>query len=153
MQQGKVRAVGVSNYSTHQSALLARYLGHAPVTNQVEINLLHMDAITDGTLDQCQVNDTHPMAWSPLAGGRLLIGTDAGAMRARAKLAEIAAAHGATPEQIALAWVAALPSQPQVVIGTNQPSRIREAAKAIAIQLERQQWYELWEAAQGKSVP
>jgi predicted oxidoreductase len=153
MRSGKVRSVGVSNYSTHQYSLLAKYLGHAPVTNQVEINLLRMDAIYDGTLDQCQLHDSHPMAWSPLAGGRLLTGSDADAARTRAKLAEVAQAHGATPEQIALAWVAALPCRPQVVIGTNQPGRIREAAKATGIRLERQQWYELWEAAKGASVP
>lgn len=153
MQSGKVRSVGVSNYSTHQYALLAKYLGQPPVTNQVEINLLRMDAIYDGTLDQCQLHDTHPMAWSALAGGKLLTATDPDAVRTRAKLDEIAKAHGATPEQIALAWVAALPSRPQVVIGTNRPSRIREAAKSSAIQLERQQWYELWEAARGRTVP
>jgi predicted oxidoreductase len=55
MKAGKVRSVGVSNYSTHQSALLAKYLGQPPVTNQVEINLQRMDAIYDGTLDQCQL--------------------------------------------------------------------------------------------------
>jgi len=153
MQSGKVRSVGVSNYSTHQHALLSKYLGRPPATNQVEVSLLNMDAIYDGTLDQCQLHGTHPMAWSPLAGGRLLSGTDADANRTRTRLAEIAAAHGANPEQIALAWVAALPCQPQVVIGTNQPSRIREAAKAASIRLDRQQWYELWEAAKGKSVP
>jgi predicted oxidoreductase len=152
MQQGKVRSVGVSNYSTHQSALLAKYLGHAPVTNQVEINLLRMNAITDGTLDQCQLNDTHPMAWSPLAGGSLASATRAGAAL-WSKLNELAREYAATPDQIALAWVATLPSQPQIVIGTNQPKRIRHSAAALQIHLSRQHWYALWEAAQGKSVP
>ena len=150
---GKVRSVGVSNYSTHQFALLAKYLGGAPVTNQVEVNLLHMAAIYDGTLDQCQAADVRPMAWSPLAGGRLLTSDDAAAVRTRAALARIGAAYGASAEQIALAWVAMLPARPQVVIGTNQPGRIRDAAGSLALQLDRQHWYELWEAAQGRSVP
>lgn len=152
MQQGSVRSVGVSNYSTHQSALLAKYLGHAPVTNQVEISLVHMDAITDGTLDQCQLHDSHPMAWSPLAGGRLTSVERAGAAL-WSKLSELAGEYTATPDQIALAWVAALPSRPQIVIGTNQPERIRHATAALNIHLARQHWYALWEAAQGKSVP
>ena len=42
---GKVRAVGVSNYSVHQSALLTRFLGRAPATNQVEVSLLQMGEI------------------------------------------------------------------------------------------------------------
>lgn len=150
---GKVRSVGVSNYSVHQSALLARFLGRAPATNQVEVSLLQMGAITDGTLDQCQASGSRPMAWSPLAGGRLLAGEDAAAVRTRAELARIGAEYGCSAEQVALAWVAALPSGPQVVIGTNQLSRIRAAAASAGLRLERQHWYELWTAAQGRSVP
>ncbi len=150
---GKVRHVGVSNYNPHQFALLTRCLGRVPATNQIEISLLRMDAITDGTLDQCQAGGVHPMAWSPLAGGRLITGDQPEAVRTRACLAKLGALYGASAEQTALAWVAALPSRPQVVIGTNQPERIREAAGSAKLTLERQHWYELWSAAQGRSVP
>lgn len=153
MQAGKVRSVGVSNYSTHQFALLARYLGQAPVTNQIEVSLLRMDAIYDGTLDQCQGMDVRPMAWSPLGGGRLLAGSEEAPARARAALAKLGAEYGASVEQMALAWVAMLPARPQIVIGTNQPERIRDAAKSCRITLERQHWYALWEAAQGRKIP
>lgn len=153
ISSGKVRSVGVSNYSVHQYALLQRFLGSAPVTNQVEVSLLRMDAIYDGTLDQCQAAGVHPMAWSPLAGGRLLAGTDETTTRTRAALEKIGASYGATAEQMALAWVAALPSRPQVVIGTNKVDRIQAAAESAKIVLERQHWYELWSAAQGRSVP
>jgi predicted oxidoreductase len=153
MKAGKVRSVGVSNYNPHQFALLARSLGRAPATNQVEVSLLRMDAIYDGTLDQCQASDVHPMAWSPLAGGRLFSGAEQDAIRARNALARTAREYDATAEQLAIAWVAALPSKPQVVIGTNQPGRIRAAVRGLEITLDRQHWYELWEAAQGKSVP
>jgi predicted oxidoreductase len=153
MEAGKVKEVGVSNYNPHQFALLARCLGRVPATNQIEVSLLRMDAITDGTLDQCQAADVHPMAWSPLAGGRLATGDQPDAVRTRAALQRIGAEYGANAEQVALAWVAALPSRPQVVIGTNQVDRIREAAGSARIVLERQHWYELWTAAQGRSVP
>lgn len=153
LDSGKVRHVGVSNYSTHQFALLQSYLGRPLATNQVELSLLHIDAIHDGTLDQCQAARSHPMAWSPLAGGRLLTGTDAAARRAQACLAKLAPLYHATPLQLALAWVAMLPSAPQVVIGTNQPERIREAAGAAGIILQREHWFELWQAAQGRDIP
>ncbi|MBI1319404.1 MAG: oxidoreductase [Candidatus Hydrogenedens sp.] len=152
MDSGKVLSVGVSNYSTHQYALLTEFLGAPPATNQVEISLLHMDALFDGTLDQCQTFGVHPMAWSPLAGGRLFGETEA-AVRTRAALESVAAEYSATPEQIALAWVAALPSQPQLVIGTNRLERIQSAAASHDILLERQHWFELWAAAQGRSIP
>lgn len=153
IQSGKVRSVGVSNYSTHQFALLSRYLGRAPVTNQVEVSLLRMDALYDGTLDQCQGQNAHPMAWSPLGGGRLLSGNDEVSTRTRAALTRIGKEYQASVDQMAIAWVAMLPSRPQVVIGTNQPARIREAALAANLVLHREHWYALWEAAQGRSVP
>ncbi len=153
VQAGKVHSVGVSNYSTHQFSLLARFLGQIPVTNQVELSLLHMDAIYDGTLDQCQGEGVHPMAWSPLGGGRLLAENDAISSRTRTALARIGADYGASVEQMALAWVAMLPSRPQVVIGTNQPRRIRDAARSAQLTLKREDWYALWAAAQGRSIP
>lgn len=153
IQAGKVRAVGVSNYSTHQFALLKTFLGRAPVTNQVEVSLLRMDAIYDGALDQCQSFGVHPMAWSPLGGGRLLSGNDPASARTREALAQLGASYGASVEQLAFAWVAMLPSRPQIVIGTNQPARIRDAAASTRIVLQREHWYALWEAAQGRNIP
>jgi predicted oxidoreductase len=112
-----------------------------------------MDGIYDGTLDQCQAADVHPMAWSPLAGGRLLSGTDEASVRTREALARIGAEYGASVDRMALAWVAMLPSRPQIVIGTNQPARIRDAAAAANLKLSREHWYALWEAAQGRTIP
>ncbi|MBI2426037.1 MAG: aldo/keto reductase [Candidatus Hydrogenedentes bacterium] len=153
IDSGKVGSVGVSNYSVHQFALLHHFLGDAPATNQVEIHLLHMDAIYDGALDQCQALGVHPMAWSPLAGGRLFSSDAEDAVRTREALARLGAEYDATPDQMALAWVAALPCQPQLVIGTNQIERIRAAAESHKIKLDRQHWYALWAAAQGQNVP
>lgn len=75
------------------------------------------------------------------------------AVRTREALRRIGAEYGVTAEQLAHAWVAALPCRPQIVIGTNKPERIAEAAASSAIRLERQHWYELWSAAQGRRVP
>jgi predicted oxidoreductase len=88
-----------------------------------------------------------------LGGGRLISSGEPEAVRTRAALERIGRDYGATAEQVALAWVAMLPSRPQVVIGTNQPERIRASAHAAQIELDRQHWYELWQAAQGRSVP
>mgnify|MGYP002619892195 CR=1 FL=1 len=153
MASGKVLRVGVSNYNTHQYSLLECFLGQPPATNQVEISLLHMDAIYDGTLDQCQFKGVHPMAWSPLAGGRLFDAGNEAAVRTMERLTQIGAEYGVTPEQVALAWVAMLPCQPQVVIGTNRIERIQDAAKSTELTLTRTQWFQLWEAAQGRRAP
>lgn len=153
MRDGKVLHVGVSNYTTHQFSLLECFLGAPPVTNQVELSLLHMDPIHDGTLDQCQFKGVRPMAWSPLAGGRLFDPENQRAAQTMELLTQIGAEYGVTPEQVALAWVAMLPSGPQIVIGTNQIDRIKDAAASSDLTLTRTQWYQLWEAAQGRKVP
>ena len=61
--------------------------------------------------------------------------------------------HGATLEQLAYAWIMAHPSRPLPVIGTNKLERIQSAALADDIVLEREDWYALWEAAQGRQIP
>ena len=153
LTSGKVRSVGVSNYSVHQWDLLQRFLGKPLVTNQVEVSLLQMDAIWDGTLDRCQGEGAHPMAWSPLAKGLVMTGTDEGSVRLRGVLERIGGEYGCTAAQMALAWVGALPSRPQVIFGTNRLERIRELAAAERVVMEREHWFELWTAAKGCSIP
>jgi predicted oxidoreductase len=155
VRDGKVRAVGVSNYSASQFEALASRMETPLATNQVEFNFLHMDPIDDGVFDQCQRLRTRPMAWSPLAGGSL---ARPDSSPAAARLHELAANlgkkyGGASFDQLAFAWILAHPSGPLPVIGTNQVERIRSAAGSTAIQLEREDWYALWAAAKGHGIP
>lgn len=154
VQDGMIRNAGVSNYSATQFSALNSRLDKPLLTNQVEFHLLRMDPMVDGSFDQCQQHRVRPMAWSPLAGGRLFDPKEHAALR----LAQAAAAlspkyGGATLEQLAYAWIMAHPSQPYPVIGTNKIERIESAVKALSIRLEREDWYALWVAAQGSNVP
>lgn len=154
LKQGKIRSAGVSNYTVHQFDLLNSRMDQPLVTNQVEMSLLHMDAMYDGTTDQCQKLGILPMAWSPLAKGRLMDASDPAAARLHAKAAELCAKYGhATLDQLAYAWILAHPSKPLPIIGTNRLDRLRLTAKSADIQLEREDWYGLWQAAKGHGVP
>jgi len=154
LRDGKILSAGVSNYSVDQFDTLQSRLNARLVTNQIELSLFRMAPITDGTLSQCERLRVCPMAWSPLGGGRLFRDDDETAARILAACREIAPRYGhAPPEALALAWVLALPAQPMVVIGTNRTDRIRIAAQAVHIQLDRVDWYRLWEAAQGRRIP
>jgi predicted oxidoreductase len=154
LRSGKVRATGVSNYSASQFDLLNAHLEHPLVTNQIEFHLLHVDPIHDGTLHQCERLGVAPMAWSPLAGGRLFDPSQPAAPRLAAAASAMAPrTNGATLEQLAYAWILAHPSRPAVVIGTNKLERIQSAAQADGVVLEREDWYALWEAAQGRRIP
>ncbi len=154
LKDGKVRAVGVSNYNVHQFELLNSRLDQPLATNQIEFNLLNMDPIHDGALDQAQKLRCKPMAWSPLAGGRLLDPASEAGQRVRQACAAMAAKYGnASVDQLAYAWILAHPAQPLPVIGTNKIDRIEAAAKAATIKLEREDWYALWTAAKGHGIP
>ncbi|QXD25121.1 aldo/keto reductase [Opitutia bacterium ISCC 51] len=151
---GKIRSAGVSNYTPSQFQALNSRMEQPLVTNQVEFHLLGMDPIYDGTFDQCQELRVKPMAWSPMAGGRLFDSSNEAAQR----LAEAASGlsekyNGATLEQLAYAWIIAHPSKPLPVIGTNRLERIDSAAESVKIQLDREDWYVLWAAAKGNGVP
>jgi predicted oxidoreductase len=124
------------------------------VTNQLEFSLLHMDPIFDGTADQCQRHRVHPMAWSPLAQGRLVRDDDAAALRVQAVMKSLAPQYNdATYDQLAYAWIMAHPSRPLPIVGSNKIARVEAAVRAAQIELAREDWYALWTAAQGRNIP
>jgi predicted oxidoreductase len=151
---GKIRAAGVSNYLASQFEALSAFVDQPLVTNQVEFSPFCVAPIHDGTFDQAQRMKFAPMAWSPLGGGRLFDPADAAGVRLRTVMTAMAARHeGAAPEALAHAWALAHPSGPLSILGTNKPERVASSARADGISLEREDWYALWEAAQGRKIP
>ena len=150
-REGKVAHWGVSNHSTSQFALLHQH--HPLITNQVELSPLQLDALDDGTLDQAQQLGLRPMIWSPLAGGRLFTGEDEQARRVRDEMASIAARHGISLTTLAFAWVLRHPSRPYPITGTGRIEGLRDAVAALNVQLDAEDWYAIWTASKGHSVP
>ena len=150
---GKIRHAGVSNFMPWQIHLLQSRLDFPLVTNQIELSVLYLDPLHDGTLDQLQRLRVPPMVWSPVAGGRLFDPVNERARRVRETLATIGQEVGASVDQVALAWLFRHPAQVLPVMGTGKIERLREAAAAEAITLDRQQWFAIWEASAGREVP
>ncbi|NOT40479.1 MAG: aldo/keto reductase [Alphaproteobacteria bacterium] len=154
--QGKIREVGVSNYSARQTLLLQQFLDFPLATLQPEFSALNVEAAFDGVLDFAMSRTMTPLAWSPLAGGKLADGVssaDPAARRVAAKLDELAKAYGTTRVAIALAFVMRHPSNPIPIVGTQNPERIAAANDALRVNLSRADWYALVVAAQGKPLP
>lgn len=153
-QAGKVRHVGVSNFTPSQFALLAGRVDGPLVTNQIELSVTHMDPIYDGTLDQCLQQRIAPMAWSPLGSGRFFHELSPRAERLRQVLDRVGKElGGAAPDQAVLAWLLALPSRVVPVLGTGKLDRLQKAVGATKLHLTRPQWFAIWEAATGHEVP
>jgi predicted oxidoreductase len=162
---GKVRYFGVSNFRPSLVSAVQAALPFPLVSNQVEISLFHMERFEDGTLDQCLEKKMTPLAWSPLAGGRLALAlsdtakipeneTEAAAiLRLRPVLADIAQAYSVTPLAVLLAWLMRHPSAIIPIYGSTRPETIREAIKADDITLDRESWYRVLIALRGKRLP
>jgi predicted oxidoreductase len=89
------------------------------------------------------------MAWSPLGGGQLLSATGAlGDVMDR-----IAAEHGVDRGAVAVAWLLAHPAGILPVMGTNSLPRIRALSDALKVRLTREDWFDLYSAAEGRKVP
>ncbi len=158
---GKVRYFGVSNFRPSSLTALQAACPMPLVVHQVEISLAKLDALTDGTLDQCLVDKITPMAWSPLAAGLLGAGAhdllpSQKSYRTESFLSAIDAVakeHGASRTAVALAWLLKHPSGIQPIVGSINPDRIRLAAKADELELSREEWYSLLLAARGEPLP
>ena len=148
--QGKVLHFGVSNFMPSQVEMLR---SRFPIlVNQIEVSILHLDAFTDGTLDQCLTHRLIPMAWSPLGGGQLF-GVDSDRHKRITAVAEILGEkYEAGGDQILLSWLLRHPSGMLPVLGTSKIERIQKALLATRIHPTTEEWFLLWRASTGKEV-
>lgn len=171
-QSGKVKSFGVSNMHQGHIKLLQSALDKPIVANQIEMSLAHIDWLDDGIttgsvaartndfdsglLEFSQLQGIQLQAWGSLAQGKVTYcDTQANAHQHNlvGKVQALAADYQTTPEAIALAWLMRLPMGIQPIIGTTNLSRIKACSHASSIELSREHWYQLYEAARGIEMP
>jgi predicted oxidoreductase len=150
---GKIRAIGVSNFTVHQIAALNHFLGHKLVVTQPEISPLRIACFENGELDQAMMLGLTPLAWSPLGGGRLANPESARDQAVAAQLDRVAAGQGVSRSVAAYSWLMAHPAGIVPIIGSQQPDRIVEGAQAVQVRWTRQDWYAVLVAARGERLP
>ena len=169
---GKVRWFGVSNHTAAQLDLLRAFVRQPIVTNQVAFNLIHTDMLDEGivfnqdnamlardegTIEYCRLHNITLQSWGSLAWG--LLSGKAPDMpsekitRTAALVTEMARAKGVSVEAIIIAWILRHPARIQAIIGTTRPERIAAACQADGVELEREEWYRLFTAGRGESLP
>jgi aryl-alcohol dehydrogenase-like predicted oxidoreductase len=142
LDEGLVQRVGVANVNRRQ---LDEALELVPVT-AVSVALSPLDdrALRGGVLERCTESGVAVIAHSPLGGPRRA----AGLARHQA-LADVAAAHGATPAEVALAWLLALSPAVIAIPGARRPETARSAVRAARIRLDSGQRAALGDAFGG----
>lgn len=157
VDRGLTRAIGVSNFTVAHTEALQAHLSVPLATTQPQFSPLHLDPLVDGTLDMSMRDGITPLAWSPLGGGRL--GRPAAAEDDRrtqdvdAVVSRLAEREGATRAAVVLAWLLHHPAGIIPIIGTQRVDRIREAAGATTVHLDRTDWYEVLVAGRGERLP
>ncbi|WP_250433461.1 aldo/keto reductase [Hanstruepera flava] len=146
---GKIREFGVSNFTTSQMELIAKF--QKIDVNQIQFSLTAHQAMHDGILDYMMTHGITPMAWSPL--GAVFKVEDEQTKRIDDLLSTLTKKYNATKDQLLLAWVLKHPSNIQPVVGTTNSKRLSLAVQAVEIDLELEDWFKLLVASQGHKVP
>ena len=127
--EGLVKRVGLSNVNRAQ---LDEAQELAPISAvQVALSPYDDRALRGGVVDRCAERGIAVIAHSPLGGPRR-----AGRLARHAALAPIADAHGATPAEVALAWLLALSPAMVAIPGARRTETARSAARAATLGLE-----------------
>lgn len=169
-KSGKVRHFGVSNQNPGQIELLKKYVEQDLIANQLQFSIMHTGMIDSGLnvnmtinpsidrdggiLEYSRLNNMTIQAWSPFQYGffeGVFLDNDKFPELNRV-IDKIAAEKGITNSAIAVAWIQRHPAKFQTVVGTMNPGRITDIAKASDITLSREEWYEIYRAA-GNQLP
>lgn len=173
---GKVRHFGVSNVNPWQAELLQSWLGDDPAmrleANQLQFGLMHAQMVSDelmtnsgaegmvvanhsdGLLSYSRLRHMTIQAWSPFQSG-----TEYGPFvdnehfpELNKALDEKGAKYGVSANAIATAWVLRHPAKIQIVLGSMNPTRLGEMLDGADIDLDKQDWWDLYVAA-GNLIP
>ncbi len=152
--QGKVLHFGVSNFTPIQFEMLDWHFDGKLVTNQVEISPYNLEHFQNSNIEFFLREEIHPMAWSPLSGGKIFSPGDERGIRIKTKLKGIAEELGVKDiEKVIYAWLLTHPAGIIPIVGTGKIERLKKAVQSVDIELTREQWFEIYVASMGHKVP
>jgi aryl-alcohol dehydrogenase-like predicted oxidoreductase len=127
---GKIRHLGISNVDARQLDVARRI---APIVSvQNEYNIENRES--DDVLSACEKSGIAFIPWYPIGAGRAL---------RSAKVKRVASRLGATPAQVALAWLLARSPVMLPIPGTGSPAHLEENAAAAKLKLTPEDMAEL----------
>jgi len=150
---GKVRYFGVSNFPATQFEALNKYLNNKLVTNQVEISPLCLEHFNNGNIDFFLKEKVYPMAWSPLAGGKIFNPTNSHELHVKETIAEIAKELQVPLDTTVYSWLLKHPAKIIPIVGSGKLERVKAAVDAMEVQMSLEQWFRIYIAGNGKNLP
>jgi predicted oxidoreductase len=169
-KKGKVRNFGVSNQNPMQIELLKKSVKQNLIFNQLQLSIKRTGMIDSGLnvnmkvdnsidhdgaiLDYSRLNDITIQAWSPFQYGffeGIFLNNDM-FPELNKVINKLAEKYNVTNSAIAVAWILRHPAKIQTIIGTTNPGRVSDMAKASDFKLSREEWYEIYRSA-GNKLP
>lgn len=147
MDEGKIKQIGVSNYTPIAFDSLNTYFGKrniSLVTNQIEMNLFSEEHITNDNIFYLKGHEITPMIWSPVGGGKIT--------EAPQEVIEIAKKYDLTPAGLSYAYLACTGLKPHIILGSFKVERYVEAIKGINTKIEYKDMYKLLKVSTGVDV-
>lgn len=126
-QEGKIRHIGVSNFSVAQLQRAAKIATVVSVQNRYNIS----DRSSDDVIDYCQQHQLAFIPWYPLAAGEHAGSGSSGT----AELDRIVSRHKIKPAQAALAWLLARSPVMLPIPGTSSVAHLEENIAAASVKL------------------
>jgi len=153
-KSGKVLSFGVSNFTQDEFWMLQKYSRQKLVTNQIEISPYCLEHVENHNLDFLLKEQIRPMAWSPIAGGKIINPDDKKSERINTTLKEIATELNAENiDTIIYSWLLKHPVGIIPIVGSGKISRIKNAVDALNVNLTDEQWYRIYTASTGVGLP
>jgi len=119
-EQGKIRHIGVSNFTENQLRRAQRLTPVVSVQNRYNVD----DRGSESLVDLCEQEQLAFLPWAPIQD-----------LDRNDMVRTIAARHGATPRQIVLAWLLARSPATLPIPGTGSLSHVEENVAAVDITL------------------
>jgi aryl-alcohol dehydrogenase-like predicted oxidoreductase len=129
LDAGKIRMAGISNANPEQIRLSQEILGGRLVSVQNQFSPAYR--FSEPELELCDQLGIAFLPWSPLGGI-----AQAGELGSRfAAFAEVAAAHGVSPQRVCLAWMLAKSPVVIPIPGASRPESIQDSGAAVDLEL------------------
>ncbi len=126
-EEGKIRHVGLSNVGVRELVIALDIVPIVSVQNRYNLT----DRSSEAVIEACEREGIAFIPWYPLATGRLA--------RPGGALDEISTRHGATPAQVALAWLLAKSPVMLPIPGTSSVEHLEENVAAADLRLTEEE--------------
>jgi aryl-alcohol dehydrogenase-like predicted oxidoreductase len=130
--EGKIRHIGVSNFSEEQLREAGQIVPVVSVQNRYNVT----DRSSEQLVDLCEQEALAFLPWAPLVGTDDVIPIQAAARR-----------HGVSPRQVAIAWLLARSPQILPIPGSGSAEHVEENILAASLDLDPDEVYAITQAA------